>query len=218
MKTLHELTQTDEPAWQDVIEPLLAQAKQTYCCLPKNQSLAEQELLALQMTTRSTLGAVVWETGGLLVHDGWLRLLGSGTDDFSGVVAFYTQYYLANAGFLVVAHDVVGGVFAINTGGLDGNTGTIHYFAPDSLAWEDLGVGYTDFFNWALTGDITQFYANFYWDGWQNEVANLLPEQAFFTMPPLWSEQGKNMAQNTRKIVPLAEILNLIGFTDFQAA
>lgn len=218
MKTLHELTQTHEPAWQDVVAPILAQAKQNYRCLAKNQQLAEQELLALQMTTRSTLGAVVWETGGVLVHHGWLRLFGSGSDNFSGIMAFFAQYQLENAGFLAVAHDILGGVFAINAGGLNGNAGTIHYFAPDTLEWEDLGLGYTDFFNWALTGDVHQFYANFYWEGWQDEVANILPEQAIFTMPPLWSEQGKDMAQNTRKIVPLAEVLNLTGFADIQAA
>src|SRR5262245_55149646 len=40
--------------------------------------------------------------------------------------------------YLVVAHDAIGGVFAVNGGGLNGRPGNVFYFAPDSLAWEDL--------------------------------------------------------------------------------
>ena len=35
-------------------------------------------LLGLQVTTRSPLGAMAHDTGGLLVDGGWLRMLGSG--------------------------------------------------------------------------------------------------------------------------------------------
>lgn len=45
---------------------------------------------------------------------------------------------------LVVAHDVLGGVFALNGPtphaiGCPGEPGEVLYFAPDALAWEALG-------------------------------------------------------------------------------
>ena len=31
----------------------------------------------MQMPTSSPMGAVIYETGGILIHHGWLRILGS---------------------------------------------------------------------------------------------------------------------------------------------
>ena len=33
----------------------------------------------MQMPTSSPMGAVIYETGGILIHHGWLRILGSGS-------------------------------------------------------------------------------------------------------------------------------------------
>ena len=33
----------------------------------------------MQMPTSSPMGAVIYETGGILIHYGWLRILGSGS-------------------------------------------------------------------------------------------------------------------------------------------
>ena len=55
--------------------------------------------------------------------------------------------------FLLIGDDVVGGFFAINGGGLGEEVGKAHYFAPDSLSWESLGVGYTDFLLWCFSGE-----------------------------------------------------------------
>lgn len=41
--------------------------------------------------------------------------------------------------------------------------GTIHYLAPDTLQWENLEVGYSDFLYWLLTGPIDTFYETFNW-------------------------------------------------------
>lgn len=41
--------------------------------------------------------------------------------------------------------------------------GTIHYLAPDTLQWENLEVGYSDFLYWLLTGPIESFYETFNW-------------------------------------------------------
>ena len=40
---------------------------------------------------------------------------------------------------------------------------TIHYFAPDTLQWEDLEINYEEFLNWIIEDDITDFYEPFLW-------------------------------------------------------
>src|SRR3954465_6506482 len=103
-------------------------------------------LLRLQVTTRSPLGALAWETGGLLLDHGWLRILGGGTDvlpdlasasGLDGGAARAPAPGLAGGPppFLVVAQDVLGGIFAVNGGGLPTEPGEVAYFPPDTLAW-----------------------------------------------------------------------------------
>lgn len=55
MKTLQELINLDEPAWE-LIQEWLNNANKPYEIIPKNQEQAEQELLANQVTTRSPMG------------------------------------------------------------------------------------------------------------------------------------------------------------------
>jgi hypothetical protein len=72
---------------------------------------------------RSYLGAVVLHCGGLLVDHGWLRVFGSpvsgavrGVPGLARVNRFpgvFDSAWRPDAG-LVVAHDVLGGVFALN--------------------------------------------------------------------------------------------------------
>ncbi|MBX2801820.1 MAG: DUF2625 domain-containing protein, partial [Myxococcales bacterium] len=46
-------------------------------CAPED---GQRTLEALQVTTRSPLGALGYHTGGLLLDRGWLRILGAGCD------------------------------------------------------------------------------------------------------------------------------------------
>ena len=60
---------------------------------PEGQAIARKliggadVLVALQVTTRSPMGAIAFETGGLLFDHGWLRLLGSGSMRLEGDLA-----------------------------------------------------------------------------------------------------------------------------------
>ena len=74
IRSVVDLTQVEEPAW-----PTLARMFQR----PGVEVLAPPDwapevLYRLQVTTRSTLGALALHTGGVLVDHGWLRLLGGG--------------------------------------------------------------------------------------------------------------------------------------------
>ena len=59
MRALDELIDTNEPGWV-LIEEWLKEAKNSYEILPRDESRAQSELLGLQVTTRSPMGALVY--------------------------------------------------------------------------------------------------------------------------------------------------------------
>lgn len=210
MKTLQDLINLEEPAWEWMQEEWFSQARNHYEIIPKNQIQAEKELLANQVTTRSPMGAMIYETGGMFIDNGWLRILGSGGAKLNRSISEWnkgkTFEQLGDIPpFLLIADDVLGGYFAINGGGLGDNLGQIHYFSPDSLAWEDLNITYSHFLEWALMGNLEQFYQNLRWENWQDDVKQLDGNQVFSFFPFLSSKEGKNINEISRKVIPIQE-------------
>ncbi|WP_268762395.1 DUF2625 family protein [Kitasatospora griseola] len=84
--------------------------------LPADEPEAHRCLLQLQVTARSTLGALTLHTGGLLLDDGWLRVFGGGPAGLGRVNRFPATFDPGRhpGTGLVLAHDVLGGVFALN--------------------------------------------------------------------------------------------------------
>ena len=78
MRSFDELIQTQDPAWP-LIQEWLTEAVNSVEVLPRTLEKAKEELVKTQVTIRSFMGAVVYETGGILIDDGWLRILGSGS-------------------------------------------------------------------------------------------------------------------------------------------
>ena len=109
---------------------------------------------------------------------------------------------------LLVAHDAVGGFYAINGDTASGRAGTVFYFAPDTLEWEDLDVGHADLVSWAMTGDVDEFYSELRWPGWQDDVARLAPDRGFSIYPPLCA-QGPPIGERFRRDVPMVELWGL---------
>ena len=179
LKTLQELINTEDPAWP-LVQGWIAEAKNPVEVLPPiNDAKREASLVATQVTTRSPMGAVIYETGGILVDGGWLRILGSGSRTRGCRVLWRTgisgrsfQRDGDQPAFLLIADDVVGGFFAIDGGGLKMQPGKVCYFAPDTAAWENLNLGYTDFLLWCFSGDLKKFYESFRWPGWEQEIEN----------------------------------------------
>lgn len=203
MKTLDKLIIQDSDTWQD-LQNQIVNATNHVKALPKNTASCEQTLLNLQVSTHSTLGAIVYETGGLLINHGWVRVIASGHAKFQRNISDWNAQIHAN-GFLVVADDVLGGVFAMNGGSFGDNLGHIYYFAPDTLAWESLDIAYTDFIGWLLQGDIDKFYQSFYWESWQDEVKTLTTDQVFFCYPPLFTQESKDINQVQKKPISCLE-------------
>ena len=197
MRSLRELVDIDDPAWP-LLEGWFAASPRTVEVLPPS---GERALLELQVTTRSVLGALAFESGGLAVDHGWLRILGGGHGELPSLAP--------GAGHVTVAYDVLGGGFAINGGSLpDVVVGHVGYFGPDTLGWLDTGMGHGGFVEWALVGDLPEFYSDLRWAGWETEVAHLALGQGLSVFPPLWSAEAlEDMAGTSRRAVPFAEIL-----------
>ena len=211
MKRLEELL-SDDPAWPLVREWIAAASKPVEV-LPASDPARSRALEEVQVTTRSPMGALVYETGGLLIDSGWLRMLGAGHPRLPRTLPGWnkgrTWHDLQSAPpILVVADDVIGGSFAINGGALDGTPGHVHYFAPDRLEWESLELGYSDFLQWTLQGDLETFYEGQRWPEWSADVSVLVGDEAFSIYPPLWAK-GPPTAERSRKVVPMAELFGL---------
>lgn len=166
------------------------------------------------MTVHSTLGAIIYETGGLLFDHGWVRVLGSGHPRLPRSIWDWnfgrtTQGDGPPPPFLLVADDIVGGFFAIDGGGLGMTHGHVCYFAPDTLRWESLEMGYTDFINWLLKGAVTAYYESMRWPGWEKEIAVIGGDQTLSIAPPMWTKEGKDVARCSRRAVPISEIYSL---------
>ena len=200
MRPLHELINTDEPAMLLVREWLDA-SENHYEVLPPSAS-SEAVLHELQVTTRSTMGAIAYETGGILIDHGWLRILGSGCERLTRDIVTWNRDRAE--GFFLVADDVVGGFFAINSNGLGEDMGAIYYWAPDTLEWEPLGAGYTDFLAWALSAELGAFYQNLRWPDWQSAMPSVNPDQCFSFYPFLWTEEGC-ATTSLRKAISVSE-------------
>ena len=214
MRTLEELINKEEPAW-DLIQEWLQEAINTYEVLPRDAKRAETELLNAQITTRSPMGAILYETGGILINSGWIRLLGSGSERLDRGMFQWNkgktfEDYGQPPAFLLVADDILGGLFAINGGAFgQDDLGQIYYLAPDTLSWEPMNCGYSEFVCWTLEGNIDLFYEPYYWKGWQEEVPKLNGNQVFSFFPFLWTKEGQQIEAVSRKVVPIEESYRL---------
>ena len=212
MPSLEELIDDEDPGWP-IVEEWIAEATNPVEVLARVPERSEEALLATQVTTRSTMGAVIFESGGILIDHGWLRILGGGSPRLSRSVPSWNEQ-VRNAtdlpqGMLLIADDVLGGLFALNGGAFDVEPGSTLYFAPDSLGWEDLRIGYSDFLSWASSGDITAFWDGLRWPGWEDDVRALAGDQGFSIYPPLCTEPDLNIASRSRAAVPLAEVIGV---------
>lgn len=193
-----------------LIRTWLTDAKCPVELLPCSVEAGERALLAAQVTTRSPLGAICHETGGILVEHGWLRILGAGCPRLPRALMAWNEdrVPLSSDGrptFLLVADDIIGGFFAVNAGGLPQvEPGHVAYLAPDTLRWESLGLNYSEFLCWSWSGQMEGFYGDQRWAGWQAEVAALDGAQAIGMYPFLWAE-GPPVADRHRGVVPIAE-------------
>lgn len=209
LKPLEELIDNDEPGWQ-YVEQWMAEAVNNVEVLEKDKEKAKETLYYAQVTTRSPMGAVIYESGGILVDDGWIRLLGSGSDKLTrDMISWNKGKSFEELGqpmpFVIIADDAVGGFYAINGGafGQEG-LGQVFYFDPALAEWYTLGGGYSEFVYWIFTGDLEEFYGDVRWDGWRNDVKAMDSDEVM-SFYPFLSTEYEDINELTRKPVPIQE-------------
>jgi hypothetical protein len=204
MRPIKELINDQDPGIAKIHE-WMRNAANTCELLPPSQQ-REQVLLETQVTTRSTMGAIAYETGGILIDGGWLRFLGSGHPKLPRTLPGWNQG--RSSGFYLVADDAAGGFFAINGGAFGEDVKNMYYWAPDSLDWEPMKIGFTDFFVWALSERLAQFYETLRWPSWREEIAGLSGDSCFSFYPFLWTMEG-SLITSHRAQVPVREAFDL---------
>ena len=203
-RPLSALINKQDPGWTLVSE-WIKEAKNQVQVLPKNQARADSALFAAQVTTRSPMGAIIYETGGILVDNGWLRILGSGSSEMERDLMGWNKG--KQKGFLLVADDILGGFYAINAGAFgQESVGKIFYFAPESLHWQTTNKTYSEFIFFCFSGKLADYYHGLRWKGWEQEVQNLNGNQGIACYPFLFTKEGKEVAKNKHSVVPITEL------------
>lgn len=204
MRTIQELIVLEDPAIE-LLKQWVSEADVACEILPPS---AEREavLLHLQVTTHSPLGALAYDTGGILIDDGWVRLLGSGHSRLQRTLLNWNESRAND--FLLVGDDVVGGFFAINGGGLGPGVGDVYYWAPDNLDWECLELGFSEFIYAFMSDRIGEFYQDLRWSNWRAEIQDLSSDQCFTYFPFLWTKEG-SLEKSRRAAVPVSEAFDL---------
>ncbi len=213
MLSLKALINENDPGWY-FVNQCIETAKNKVEILSVDTSKANEALYKMQVTTRSPMGAVVYMTGGLLIDNGWLRILGSGSLKLKRNLPDWNKgkginVFGQDVPFLVIADDVIGGFFILNGGGFGGDLGNVYYFSPDNLEYEPLNLTYTDFLNFCFNYNLDEFYKGYRWANWKEDVCKLSCDNTFNFFPPLWTKEGKDIDKISRKAVPVDEQYNL---------
>lgn len=204
MRALSELINVDDPGIAKIREWMLGAVNPCELLPPSAQR--EEVLMQAQVTTRSTMGAIAYETGGILIDGGWLRFLGSGHPKLPRTLPGWNQG--RSSGFYLVADDAVGGFFAINGAAFGEDVKNMYYWPPDSLDWEPMKIGFTDFFVWSLSDRLAQFYETLRWPSWREDIVELSGDSCFSFYPFLWTKEG-SLATSHRAKVPVKEAFDL---------
>lgn len=211
-RSIDQLVDTADSAWP-LVQGWIAQAELPVEALPAPRDRGAA-LVELQVTTRSPMGAITYESGGLRVDGGWLHVLGGGHDRMPWTIAALTRELGfwpdrdAQPQLLVVGVDVMGGFFALDGGAL-GQPGNVHYFEPDTLDWLDCEKGYSEWAHFCTSANLEQFYTDLRWDGWADEVAGLPAGHGLHVHPPLFTAESRPLENASRRAVPMLELLRM---------
>ncbi|WP_241773537.1 DUF2625 domain-containing protein [Chryseobacterium sp. Leaf394] len=213
MRKIEELINKEDPAWP-LVKEWIDSAKNRVEVLPADPKNAEDALYKTQVTTRSPMGAIVYMTGGLLIDNGWVRILGSGSEKLNRSLPVWNKGkafpdFGKNSSFLLIADDAIGGFFLLNGGGLGDDLGKVYYFAPDTLEFEPLDLTYTEFLNFCFNNNLEKFYKDYRWKNWKDDTAKLKGDQVYNFFPNLWTKEGKDMNKVSRKVISAEEQYNL---------
>lgn len=218
MRALAELLDQEDPALPLLRSWIDHPSGNGASLLPPDEAVRADTLLRLQVTTRSMLGTLAYETGGVSVPGGLVRLLGSGSIRSLLRTAEAAGCPLDGSypDLIIVADDVLGGLFALNGGRFGaGGQGEVFHLAADDTVWVPLGVGHTDFVAWCLNGELAQIYGPLTQLDEYQALARPAFDATYSFYPFLWTEEAKDCRPSVRVISAdesLKVRLDLCGF------
>ncbi len=170
------------------LEEMLTGGKNRVEIAPADTPCAAINAEYFQADESSNFGLLVNQCGGI-VSEGIVRLLGSTRDSkFRDINMFNVKF--GGAGYIILGDDIFGGIFALNTGLFPDSMGSVIYFAPDSLEWEDLGIKLSGLFGFLANGDIRAFYGNIPDELFAKCVGmNVTFNRILSFYPPQWSAE-----------------------------
>lgn len=200
-------------AWSSVVSNI-AKAAGHVDVVPSDPEPANRTVRALGASTKSTIAAIAYHTGGIKVDRGWLRILGSGSSRFGNGLVDWNESLggreldppAGNA--ILIAYDAVGGFFLLDRGRWN-TRGEVFYMGPDSSGWQGLTMSYSGFIDWALSRSAADFYSHLRWTGWEREVEPLGPDQGLLIYPPP-GFAGPELSDRSRGVVPARELWTFV--------
>lgn len=147
----------------------------------------------------TVFGLLITTSGGVVVN-GVVRLLGSNrAPDRRDITLWNVKF--GSAGAVILGDDIFGGVFAVNTGLFSENLGSIMYFAPDTLDWEDTELRLSEFLAWLKDGDMQGFYGQFSAEEYERlRAMNVRFNEVLHILPPQWSAEFRTEPHDARAI------------------
>ena len=200
----------NKSSWE-LIQEILSRSNREILFNNTNMVNTKVILDKLKISGNSFVGAIIQNTSGVVI-DNWIRLLGSDSKKNRGIVS----YNLINEDgiaekidkMLIVADDIVGGVFALNAGRFSEEIGDVWYFAPDTLEWESLNMKYSELIVWIAQGEMDEFYSTMRWNLWKEDSKSVNFNEAILIYPFLWSNEIQ-IEKADKKIVPVEELLDI---------
>lgn len=158
--------------------------------------IVNDSLIRSYKTSDNKLLMVLLDNVGGIVIDNWIRIYGSGE------LNIISRNSLSSIKEIVIAEDVLGGLFVLL------ENGNIGYFAPDILEIEDTEMNLRDFLYWCFFGETDRYYMDYRWEEWQKDTEKLKLNEGISFYPFLFTEADR-LECRSRKIVPIDEIINI---------
>lgn len=199
----------DKELWNEILQ-VFSTSKSNIIQVPGENAIGENTVKMLGLNEKTALATIIYNVAGITI-DNCIRILGQGNSE---IVSIAEINKIENGiptkikGLLIVATDIFGGMYAMNTEEIDGVLGEIFYFGPDTLEWEVLNMKYSQFLYWTVNGNTEEFYESMKWNDWEKYAETTNFNQGILIYPFLWSQEIK-LETASKKIVPFEELVNV---------
>ena len=201
----------EEKELWDEVKGMFQASDRKVCIYEGEENVGVSELEGLGLSSMSVLGVVVSHTSGICI-DNWVRMIGQSGASRRGIADYNElkteEKRFALEGMLVVAQDIVGGIFAINRDRFEEGIRKVWYFAPDTLDWECLDMSYPAFAAWLVREDIDSFYRSMRWEKWREDCEKAHFDDGISIYPFLWAKEC-NIEKASKRVVPFEELAGI---------